>query len=454
MNLDKILIGMHEESCRLHAEGRDSEALFTCEQLAVQSLNTLGLAYCGYLPNYDKAINCFFDALKIEPSNWLLWSNICHVRSLQERHKEALSAAIQSIKFSDGIAFDPYYNAGVTLTALGRCKEAVEMYRAALQISPEHSQINYNLGLCLLRIGEWKDGWEKYEYRFKTSELTGRFKDRFIQDQWDGRKFKKKSLAVYSEQGLGDFIFFARFLPMVKALGGKVICEVQEPLKDVIGKNLKIDELVSRPNNTEWPAPPDSDYAVSISSLPRILKIDSLDKVPNRPYIAAPNKPRPRGFSNKKFNIGLCWAGNSDHQRDYTRSMFLNHFKPLADNPKVQLFGLVKGVRNQRKWPEGVVDLNYGIDDFPMVNLENQINGFGDLAHYINHLDLVLTVDTGLAHLAGAMGKPVWVLLGKETDWRWGDDATTSAWYPSMRLFRRQDTWENLVSEVITQLPS
>ena len=454
MNLDKILMGIHEESCRLHTEGRDSEALFTCEQMAVQSLNTLGLAYCSYLPNYEKAVNCFYDAIKIEPSNWLLWSNICHVRSLQERHQDALSAAIQSIKFSDGTVFDPYYNAGVTLTSLGKCKEAVEMYRAALQINPDHFQSNYNLGLCLLRIGEWKEGWEKYEYRFKTSELTGKFKNRFVQDQWDGRKFKKKSLVVFSEQGLGDFIFFARFLPMVKALGGDVICEIQEPLKDILGSNLKIDKIISRPNNTDWPAPPKSDYAVSISSLPRVLKIDSLKKVPNKPYIFVANKPKPKNFSSKKFKIGLCWSGNSDHQRDHTRSMFLNHFKPIADNPKFQMFGLVKGVQSKRRWPEGVVDLNYGIEDFPMTNLAGQINGFGDLAHYIDHLDLVLTVDTGLAHLAGAMGKPVWVLLGKETDWRWGDDLTTSAWYPSMKLFRRKDSWENLISEVITQLPS
>jgi tetratricopeptide (TPR) repeat protein len=453
MNLDKILCGMYEESCRLHNENRDAEAIFTCEHTATQALNTLGLAYCSYLGNYEKAIAVFHSALAIDPGNWLLWSNICHVRSNQGKHEEAVEAAFKAIKYSGGSVFDPFYNAGVSFTACGKMKEAIDMYRSALELCPDSPQSNYNLALCLLRSGYFQEGWTRYEGRFLTNELTGNFKKRFVQDHWDGRKFKNKTLLVYSEQGLGDFILFARFLPMVKKLGGEVICEVQEPLLPIVGKNLKVNKLISRPNTNSWPEPPVSDYCISISSLPRVLKIDSLDKVPTEPYIFAPKRTKPKFMSNDKLNIGICWCGNSDHQRDYTRSMGLGQFRPLASDGR-ELFGLLKGVSGRRNWPQGFVDLNEGIETFPMTNLADKIADFGDLAHFVNHLDLVITVDTGLAHLAGAMGKKVWVLLGKETDWRWGDDTTVSPWYPSMRLFRRKDTWENLIQEVIRELPS
>jgi len=452
MNLDNFLFKMYEESSILNSEGRDSEAIYFSESVAVQALNSLGLTYCRNSENWNKSINCFKDALKIDPGSWLLWSNMCHAFNIQEKDEDALNASFQAIKFSGGILFDPYYNAGVTLTAVGRLEEAVNMYRAALQINPEHNQTIYNLALCLLRMGNYKEGWEKYEYRFKTGEFTQKFKDRFVQDHWDGRKYKKKSILVYNEQGIGDFIFYSRFFPQLKSLGGKLLVEVQDVLSPVLGENLKIDKIFTRPNTIDWPTPPDSDYCVSVSSLPFLLKIDSTDKIPNDPYIIAPNRPKPRNFSSKKFKIGICWAGNSDHKRDHTRSMFLNQFRPLANNPKVQLFGLLKGVNSYRKWPQGNFNLNEGIENFPMINLHDEIKDFSDAAHFINHLDLVVTVDTGLAHLAGAMGKPVWTLIGKEVDWRWGND-NSSIWYPSMRLFRRKDTWENLIQEVLEQLP-
>lgn len=442
---------MYDDSCKLHAEGRDSEAIFVCERVAIQSLNALGLAYCNYFREYEKALSCFYDVLKIDKSNWLIYSNICHVYSLQEKHQESLDAIYQSIKFSGGSAFDPFYNAGVALTSLNRVAEAVNMYRIALQLNPAHEQTSYNLSLCLLRLGQYQEGWDLYEYRFKINDYTKNFRKRFIQDHWDGRKIKKKSLLVYSEQGLGDFIMYSRFLPMVKDLVAKTIVEVQLPVVPVLGENLKIDKIIPRNNNMDWPKPEDTDYCISVCDLPKILKIDSVDKIPNQSYIFAPKRPKPKNFSDKKLKIGICWCGSSDHQRDNTRSMYLEQFRPLTDKKNIQLYGLLKGVSGERKWPTGIVNLSAGIENFPMINLADQINDFGDLAHFINHLDLVVTVDSAIAHLAGAMGKPVWVLLGKETDWRWGD-AETTLWYPSVKLFRRKDTWENLISEVITQL--
>lgn len=453
MNLDKILFDMYDETCRLHEQGRDAEAIFCCEKVAVQALNALGLAYCTYLKNYEQALSCFNDALKIDKSNWLLHSNICHVNGLQEKYEESLKAINDSLKFSEGQVFDPYYNAGVTLTALNRTKEAADMYRMALQCNPEHANASYNLGLCLLRLGNYKEGWDLYQYRFKTNELVKRFKERFLQPHWDGRKLKNKTLFVYSEQGLGDFIFYARFLPMVKNLGAKIIVEAQERVAPVVGDNLKIDKLLTRNDDLTWEKNNETDYCISVCDLPRVLKIDSEKKIPSDPYMFAPKKAKPKNFSDKKFKIGICWCGNPTHPRDHTRSMFLEQFRPLAAHKNVQLYGLMKGVSENRMWPNGYFNLNQGIETFPMINLESQINDFKDLAHFINHLDLVVTIDSGVAHLAGSMGKPVWILLGTETDWRWGDENTTP-WYPTAKLFRKKDTWENLIAEVVSQLPS
>ena len=446
MNLDKIFSTVHQEVSQLQNEGRFGEYILISEQLSIHALNTLGLSYCNN-KRFQKALDCFNFGLNISPANWLLWSNICHVYSLLEEHQSALNAAQKASFYSDYQFFDPIYNMAVSLTALGKFEEAKQAYEMSLRLNPNHNHSNYNLGLIYLRNGQFKEGWDKYEWRFSTNEFTGSFKKRFIQDEWDGRSLKKKKILIYNEQGIGDFIFFSRFIPLVKKLGAYIILEIQEPLIPIISDNLKVDEVVSRPS-LHWPNPPKSDYCISVNSLPRVLKIHSLDQVKSEPYFFAPKKPKPKGFSKNKLKVGICWSGNRDHSRDHTRSIHLETFRPLAD--KCQLFGLGKksGLRN---WPKEIVNLDYGIENFPFINLDNQLGDFKDLAHFINHLDLVITVDTSVAHLCGAMGKPVWMLIGKETDWRWMEGNTTP-WYPSMKIFRNTEGWPKLIEEVCKEL--
>lgn len=452
MNLDKFLAEFHLEGEKLHAEGRDHEILYSCEQVAVQALNSLGLAYCTYVIDYEKSLKCFRDALVLDPGNWLLWSNITHVYSLQGKHQEALDAAYNTIHTSRYEVFEPFYNAGVVLNHLGKMEEAIQNYRNALAINPNNDHAQFNLGLALLRNGQLQEGWELYDYRFKTGELTGKFKQRFIEDEWDGRKFKKKTLLVYSEQGLGDFVMFCRFLPKVQALGGKVIVEAQEPIAELVRQNFKDIEVVSRENTNNWPKPPKADYVISVNSLPRVLKIHDFKQIPSEPYMKAKTKKKIKGPA-KKFKIGLCWLGNSDHKRDSTRSFPVTTFEPLTQHPKVQCYSLAKGTYPHRKWPKGNVNLNEGIERLNMIDLGSEFNDYAELASVIEGLDLVVTVDTGLAHLCGAMGKPCWVLLGNETDWRWMDNSTTSPWYPSLKLIRYKGSWANSIQEVIDALP-
>jgi len=453
MNLDKLLYNLHSEGENLHKNGRDHEYIWSCESVAVQALNSLGLAYSTYAKNYEKALKCLYNALDIDRGNWLIWSNLTHIYSVIDDKEKAIKCAYKSIECSRGEVLDPYYNAGVVLAGAGRLLDAENMYRAARQLNSNHDFSAFNLGLLLLRQAKFEEGWDFYEWRFRTAELTGNFKKRFIQEEWDGRKFKKKSLVVYSEQGLGDFIMFSRFLPKVQSLGGKVIVEVQEPLVNLIKENFKDVEVISRENSNNWPKAPKSDYAISICSLPRVLKIYNADDVKSDPYIKATIKTKAKAVRSKKIKVGLCWSGNPDHRFDYNRSIPVKLFSKLINHSKVECYSLNKSSNAIRNWSTGTVDLDEGRKSLKLVDLSDKIKDFSDLAREIENMDLVITVDTGLAHLCGAMGKATWVLLGSETDWRWMDNSNTSPWYDSITLFRYNKSWETTIDELVKVLP-
>jgi hypothetical protein len=452
MNLDRFLSNFHSETWDMSNNGRFHESIYIAEHLTVQSLNCLGLVYSTNYKYHKKALDCFYRALKIDPGNWHLWSNIVHVFSLTGQNEKAVIAANEAIKFARGQAFDPYYNSGVVLANLGRLEESEKMYKLALELNPSHATASFNLALVLLRQGKYAEGFNMYDWRFKSSDITKRFKERFLQDHWDGRKFKKKSLLIYSEQGLGDFILFSRFIEKAKSLGEKVIVEVQEPLVNIVRDNFNVDVVLPRANNNDWPNAPESDYCISVCSLPKVLKIDNKEKILHDPYIKPKNKMKLKSVG-KKLKVGICWCGNPDHKRDHTRSTYVSSFKPLTENKKIQCYGLLKGVPSKRSWPDGKVDLSTGLSNMNVINLEDKIQNFDDLASAIDAMDLVITVDTGLAHLAGAMGKPTWLLIGSETDWRWMDNADTTPWYPSMKIFRYKTSWSNLIKEVVEALP-
>lgn len=245
---------------------------------------------------------------------------------------------------------------------------------------------------------------------------------------------------------------FARFLPKVQALGGKVVCEAQDPIADLVRQNFKDVEVISRENSNNWPKPPKCDYVISVNSLPRVLKVHKFDQIPNEAYVKAKSKKKIKGPA-KKLKIGLCWLGNSDHKRDHARSFGVSNFESLAKHDKVQCYSLAKGTYPNRMWPQGMVNLNQGIEKLNLIDLSPEFDNYAELASVIEGLDLVVTVDTGLAHLCGAMGKNCFVLLGPETDWRWMDETNTSPWYPSLKLIRYKDSWSNSIQQVIDNLP-
>lgn len=445
-NSDEFFWRQRIEQDALANQNRLSEAIYVAEKSAYETLINSGLLFAGKTNDFDKAAMYFRMALEITPTDWISWCNLCHIYTKLYRYKSGLEAGLKSIKYSDGSSHLPFYNTGVVCCLSGNHTHAIELFETALKIKPDDSSAAYNLGLSYLATKNYRQGWDLYENRFKEGKLSQKCKARFTQPEWDGSEIQQKSLVIYSEQGLGDFIFFARFLPIIKNLVGAIIIEVQKPLIELVKQNFMVDQVVGRDDSLDGTI--ESDFCISVCSLPRILKIYEDYRIPNEPYILSQNKT----ISTKK--IGICWAGNPNHPKDCMRSIPIKYWKPLLDNKNYQFFSLMVNAPTIRKWNSKETNLNEGIQNFQITNLTENVSNFQQLLECIQDLDLVITVDTGLAHLCGASGKKVWILLPQESDWRWGVESDQTVWYPSAKLFRKKTTWEDLFAHINLLLSS
>lgn len=301
---------------------------------------------------------------------------------------------------------------------------------------------NYDRGLLDLRLGRMPRGWDGYEWRWQCPGLIGP-KRSFSQPRWDGTSFKGKTLLVYFEQGLGDTFMFVRFAPLVKALGGKVLLEVQPALADVVATCAGVDEVIAHGS----PIPP-FDLQIPLLSLPGIFRTD-LESIPAAvPYLdvpeRVPNRQKILGLlSTPKdhVRIGLVWAGSPTHTRDKDRSLPPDFLAPLAALPEVTWFSFQLGVTK-------------GLPIQGMVSLDASIRNFSDTAYALSGMQLVITVDTALAHLAGAMGIPTFLLVSFIPDWRWMMGRNDSPWYPSMQIYRQPSPgdWASVIQQVLEDL--
>jgi len=348
-----------------------------------------------------------------------------------------------------------HFNLGNTLTSLLRPDEAAYSYRAALALQPDHAAAHKNLSFALLQQGNYAEGWQEYEWRVHTD--GSRLKTS-TKPAWDGTGFQGKTLLVCAEQGLGDTLQFVRFLPQVKAWGGTVILECQPPLTRLLQGVDGADVVISRPADGSLPKQ-NYDLHVHLMSLPGLLGTIP-DTLPvTIPYLTAdPSetaKWRARlGTQSDVFRVGIVWAGSPDNNNDRSRSMTLTDFLPLLDCPGVVLYSLQKGsAAAQIATLSGaieVVALSKESSSVEVVDLSEELQDFTDTAGALTALDLLITVDTSVAHLAGALGLPVWTLLPYIPDWRWLLDRADTLWYPTMRLFRqpKRGDWTSVIGEV------
>ena len=274
------------------------------------------------------------------------------------------------------------------------------------------------------------EGWKEYQRRYDDLD-TINYPYYSKKTLWDGSSFAGKTLFVRYQQGLGDNIQFVRYLSMVKERGGTVIYETKKPLTDLLRRLGGIDELVAASCNGRPAA--SFDLHVSLLDLPRVFGT-TIETIPsNVPYLYAyPAKVESwrNRIVRKDLTVGIVWAGGAAHRNDRNRSCTLADFAPLAEIDGIQLYGLQKG--------NGSKQADMSSDEIIVRNLGEEFEDFTDTAAAIENMDLVVSVDTSVLHLAGAMGKPVWALLPFAPDWRWMLKRQDSPWYPTMRLFRQK----------------
>jgi hypothetical protein len=292
-------------------------------------------------------------------------------------------------------------------------------------------------------LGDFENGWKGYEYRIQTKELDiGSVQ--FPQPRWEGHDLKGQRILIHAEQALGDTIQFIRYLPQVAQRGGRVVLQVQPELFQLLKDFPHAEQVLARGD-----ALPDFDVQCPLLSLPLILHSGSQisNEVPYiKPDALAVEHWRAKLADEARLKVGLVWAGKPEHKNDHNRSMPARMFASLNQIPNVRFFSLQKGDAAKQ-----LADLSSQLD---VTDFTSELNDFVDTAGLIQNLDLVITVDTAVAHLAGAIGKPVWVLLPFVPDWRWLLDRSDSPWYPTMRLFRqpRIGDWESPVNSVAAGL--
>jgi Tfp pilus assembly protein PilF len=399
----------------------------TTDQVA---LNNIALCYAS-TGQMDKSIHTFEKYVKLYPNEPSSHSNL----ALQFKNVGEINRA--DIAYQTGIAtlpesHDIRFNYGVFLVEQFRFHEAIEQYKKAISLKPDFDLAHFNLSLVNLLLGNYQEGWEGYEWRF-GNQVFKKFKDRFSsRPEWQGEDGNNKTILVYNEQGAGDAIQFARYLPELKKRGFKVILEVIYDLVDLMAQCEGVDQVVPQRSKDI----PEYDFHVSIGSLP--LKLRIYEPFYHRSYI------KPSGALGNQFesyskytNIGICWAGNPIHRHDNHRSCELKHFKHLNNVVGVKLFSLQKDSRPRFWAGQGVVDLTKDCDDMGVVDMSDLLVNFNYTAAIMQCMKYIVTVDTAVAHIAGAMHLPCYLLLPNLPDWRWGLAGNQSKWYDSVVLCRQ-----------------
>jgi tetratricopeptide (TPR) repeat protein len=431
-----------------------------------EALCNLGLAL-EQQGRFEEAMGCYRQAVQIRPNYAEAWNNLGLALERQDNLKEALRCYQQALQ-SKPNAVEACTNLGNIHWEEGRCDEALACYDQALSWNSELPETHFNRARLRLLQGDWAQGWPEYEWRWKTKECPGWS---FPQPHWDGTNLAGRTILLLAEQGLGDTLHFIRYAPLVKRRGGTVIVECQPALIRILSSIEGIDSFVPR----GLPLP-EFDVHASLLSLPGLFHTtmenlpvtvpylhtdpglieDWLCKMSNGSRLVSGTSattgvgPARQAGPTPVFKVGIAWQGNPLFIGDQRRSIPLVQFAPLAAVPGVQLISLQKGAGSEQL-------LNIE-GEFQVLDLGSQLDeasgAFMETAAVMKYLDLVITSDTAIAHLAGALAIPVWVALSIMPDWRWMLRRHDSPWYPTMRLFRqkRRGQWPDVFAQMAEEL--
>lgn len=329
-------------------------------------------------------------------------------------------------------------NRGNALSRLHRWGEAIAAFEAALALQPDLHLARWNIGMTQLRLGQWDSGWQHSEARLDLFAAQG-WRAPSTAPRWAiGMPLEGQRLLVHSEQGLGDTVQFARFIPLLQALGAHVVFEVQPPLQSLIATTLPNTEVVARGQ----PLPP-HDLQCPLMSLPLALQTDASGlppPLPVQPDASLVNLWQTRLGPRDRPRVGVVWSGNPQQSDDIHRSIPLATLLP-ALHPGVEWISLQQEVRS---WDEAAMRSG------KLRHVGSELQSFDDTAALCAHMDLVVSVCTSVAHLAGSMGKPLWLLAAHTADWRWLTEREDSPWYPSARIFRQTQAgdWSGVLQQV------
>jgi len=407
---------------------------------SADALQRLGLAI-GKSGRLEESLEYFQRALAIDPAHFDANYNLAIAHRLLFRYEEAV-APLERALASRPTSETALKAAAQNFANLGLHQNALRVLETALRIKPDDSNLHGMRAISFLALGKLAEGFKEYEWRWQTDSFpqNRRFSHA---PQWTGFDIAGQTILLHTEQGYGDAFQFIRYAPLIAKRGARVILSADKDVLAVLNTVGGIAEVVSSEQ-----LPSKFDVQCPLLSLPRAFGT-TLETIPaNIPYLHAEEtkieqwKRRLEAPPGTR-KIGLVWAGRPTHPRDAERSIPLTMLQPLAAVSEARFFGLQKGKAATER-----------IEGFDIVPLGPDLKDFADTAAVLGQLDLVITVDTAVAHLAGALGKPVWTLIGSFTDFRWMLDREDSPWYPTMRLFRqpRRRDWAGLVQRVVAEL--
>lgn len=418
--------------------------------------------------------------------------NLANALSDQQHLNAAVHAYQQTVRLNPSHA-NGWNNLANALKDLNRIEEAIACYRRALELVPTHASAHHNLGYLLLLTGNLKQGFAEYEWRWRVKHFKA---PRVCEEPlWNGSELQGKTILIHTEQGFGDTLQFIRYAALVKQKQGRIVLECRPPLVRLLKAMPAVDQVIARGESV-----PAVDVHAPLLSLPHLLGTTAETIPADIPYLRSPSKAPNEGSDEMQLHefalsgsngsdfdgdnpnssslastlldipkreashpttgplkIGIAWAGSPTHQNDRHRSCPFSYFWALLQTPGTQFFSLQKGDRQQDIVAYGADAASASAEgDTPwqLIDLGDRLTDFAVTAATIEQMDLIITVDTAVAHLAGALGKPVWILLSHTPDWRWQLTRDDSPWYPTARLFRQPHPgdWASVFAQVQSAL--
>lgn len=399
--------------------------------------------------SYDESIEALQTAIKHNPKHGGAYTNLGNVYNKLHDYKEAVKCHEKSIKLEPN-GSNAYSNVGTSYKNLGFATKAIASYKKAIEIEPDFENAHFDLATVYLAKKDFVNGWKEYEWRFQKDEMAGhiaKHQNIFNATRFDGKEdIKGKKLLIHTEQGFGDSIMFGKFVDSIKdKFECEVILQCRDELKSIFKNSFKnIDIFYSRDADDI----PEFDFHYPMLSLPLLFNMSSIKDIPKaNPYlIPKDEKDLDIKKDDKKINIGICWSASVTGESYDGKVFDIEYFRPIIEHSKFNVYTLQVGPENEELEKAGLKD--------KVIDITDKLTDFNKTAYLMKQLDLVISSDTSVAHLSGAINKEVIVPLQKIPDWRWENKGENSYWYPSAKLYRQKSArvWDGVFQSIYAKM--